>query len=85
MLWGVEYEKKERKRRKREKRWKREKKVEKGIKGGKGKKRWKRKAVCCPSLAEQDLHPLCYEERLSHLREMNNFKIRGSAGQKAPL
>lgn len=53
--------------------------------GGKRKKRWKGKTVCCPALAEQDLHPLCYEERLNHFRELSNFKIRGSAGQKAPL
>lgn len=47
-------------------------------------KRWERKAVCCRiciPLSQPELN----EERLSHFRELNSFKIRGSAGQKAPL
>lgn len=54
---------------------------------GKEKKRGKRKAaallwqsrICIPCVTELN------EERLIPFRELNNFKIRGSAGQKAPL
>lgn len=71
MLGGVEYERRERKRRKREK------KGGKGKKGGTGKLSaallWQSR-ICIPCVTE-----------LSHSRELNNFKVRGSAGQKAPL
>lgn len=69
MLWGVEYEK--RKRRKR-------------------KKKEEKESCLLPASARAGfaslvLQPELNEERISHLRELNNFRIRGSAGQKAPL
>lgn len=53
-------------------------------KGGKRKKGGKGKLPAA-GFASLMLQPELNEERLSHLRELKNFKIRGSSGQKAPL
>lgn len=64
-------------------------------KGGKGKKKVEKEkkveqeSCLLPFSGRAGFASLVFtelnEERLSHSRELNNFKIRGSAGQKAPL